>query len=74
MPGALGFFTRLQHALKTADLRRVLITAQVHNELNLWHNLIYSLASSTTHLRLIQPHLTTWTGATGASLYGMGEL
>ena len=34
--GAGGMFSSLQHALKTADARRVKLTFHVHNALNLW--------------------------------------
>ena len=34
--GAEGMFSRLQHVLKATDSRRFIMTAQVHDELNLW--------------------------------------
>ena len=39
----------LQHALKTADGRRIIITSQVHNKLNMWHYLIASLSSNSAN-------------------------
>ena len=69
--GAAVMFIRLQHALKTSDNRRVLLTPKVHDDLNLCRYIIASLASRPTCLGGIKPHPTTWKGPTDASLEGM---
>ena len=53
--GAAGMFTRLQNALKTAKGRRINLTTPVHKELNVWRQLVASLATRPTHLRKIRP-------------------
>ena len=62
--GSKGMFRRLNHALKTADARKVGLTAHIHNELNLWWNFIDSLGDRPTHIREIRmtPPPPTWTG------------
>ena len=57
--GSHGMFSRLQHALQVAMGRQVSIIAAVHNEINLWRNLISSLAEHPTHLRDICPNEPT---------------
>ena len=65
-------FTRLQHALKKTNGRRINLTPPVKEELTVWRHLVASLATRPTHLREIRPHPPTWIGATDASLTGMG--
>ena len=74
IPGETGIFSRLHQILKTAEGRRVTLTAQVQRELNLWRQLIFSLAKRPTHLRKIRPHPPTWTGAMKEYLKGMGRV
>ena len=49
IPGVVGMFIRLHHEVKNEDGRRVLVTAQVYGEMNLWRHLIHSLAARPTH-------------------------
>ena len=65
-------FSRLQHALKTADGRRVLLNAHMNNEINLWLHFTCYQYERTTHLREITPHPPTWTGVMDAPLKGIG--
>ena len=65
-------FTWVQHALKRVTGRQAQLTADVHNELEDWRELVRSLASQPTHLRGLQPFLSTWIGSTDASGSGMG--
>ena len=65
-------FTRLQHALKRTNGRRINLTTPVQEELSVWHHLVASLATRPTHLCEIWPHPPTWIGATDASLTGIG--
>ena len=65
-------FTRVQHDLKRVTGRHVQLTADVHNELEAWRELVRSLASRTTHLRKLQPLPPTWIGTTNALGYRMG--
>ena len=69
-----GMFTRVQHDLKRVTGRHFQITADVHNELEAWHELVLSLASQPTHLRKLQTSPPTWIGTTNASGSGMGGL
>ena len=48
-----------QHTLKKVDDRHVILTPQIHNELNLWQIFITSLASRPTNLWEIIPHHLT---------------
>ena len=72
IPGVVGMFIRLHQEVKTEDGRRVLLTAQVYGELNIWRHLIHSLAARPTHLRENFQHPPTWTVATETYLEGMG--
>ena len=70
--GAAGMFTRLQHALKRANGRRIILTTPVQKESTVWRHVVASLATRTTHLREIWLHPPTWIGDTDAYLTGMG--
>ena len=70
--GAVGMFTRIQHAFKTAKGLRINLTTPVHEELTVWRHLVASLATRPTHICEIRPHPPTWIGVTDASLTGMG--
>ena len=49
--GTTGIFSRLQHVLNTADDRCVILTPQVHNDLNLRQIFLTTLVSRLTHFR-----------------------
>ena len=65
-------FTRVQHALTRADRSHIHLTADVHNNLEAFHNLFRSLTSRPIHLRKLHNFPLTWMGTTGASGSGMG--
>ena len=71
---AEGMPSRLQHALKTANSRRVKLTLHVNDGLNLWIHSVDSLGDKTTHLRDIRPRPPTWTGSTYDYLILMGGI
>ena len=71
IPEAMGIFIRLQHVMKITEGRRLILTIQVNDKLNLCQNLIISLAKRPTHLSEIRPHLPTWIGATDTPLKGI---
>ena len=70
--GSKGMFTRVQHALKKAVGPRVQLTTNVHNDLETWHELVFSLANRPTRLRELEPFSPSWIGTTDASGAGMG--
>ena len=51
--GSQGMFSRLQHALKAVDTRRVKLNPHVHDELNLWRHFVDLLEDWPTHLQKI---------------------
>ena len=65
-------FTRLQHALKSANGRKINLSTPVQEELTVCRHLVASLATRPTHLRENRPHPPTLIGATDDSLTGMG--
>ena len=70
--GSRGMFTRVQHALKRVTGRHVQLTADMHDELEAWRELVRSLASRPTYLHKLQPFPPIWIGTTNASGSGMG--
>ena len=69
--GSRGMFKKVQHALKGATGRHVHLTADVHNNLEAWHELVCSLSSRPTYLREQQPFPPTWMGKINALGYTM---
>ena len=67
-------FTRVQHALKIVTGSHIQPTADVHNDLEAWRELVCSLARQPTHLRKLQPSPPTWIGTINALGSGMGGL
>ena len=70
--GSRGMFTRVQHALTRSDRSHIHLTADVHNNLEAFHNLFRSVTSHPIHLRKLHNFPLTWMGTTGASGSGMG--
>ena len=64
-------FTRVQHALKREAGRHVQLTADMHDDLNAWRELVRSLSSRPTHLRKLAPFAPTCIGTTDALGSGM---
>ena len=50
------------------------ITAAVHDDINLWQQLILLLAERPTHIQEIYSNKPTWIGATDVSLKVMGSI
>ena len=65
-------FTCVQHALTKASSQHVDLTADIHDELDTWRDLVRRLASRTTHLHKLDPSPPTWIRSTNASITGMG--
>ena len=72
--GEAGMFSRIQHAMITVEVQRILITVAVHNELNLWRYFIASLAERPKNLREIHSNLLQRMGEIYASLEGMDRV
>ena len=64
-------FIRVQHSLKRAVGRHVQLTTYVHDELEVWREVVYSLANRPTHLRELEPFAPSRIGSTVASGSGM---
>ena len=62
----------MQHALTGASGRHFQLTADVHNKLEVWRDLVCSLASSPTYLCELQPFSPTWMGNKNSSGSGIG--
>ena len=62
----------MSYAASRLTGRHVQLTADVHDELETWRELVCSLFSRPTHLRKLQPFSPTWIGTTNASGSGMG--
>ena len=70
--GLRVMFKHVQHALKRATGRHVQLTADVHNDLEAWRKLVYTLTRQPTQLRELQPFISTWIGSINALGSGMG--
>ena len=60
--GEEGVFSWTKKALNIYGGRRVVVTDQVHEKLNLWHHFIESLGKRPTHLRDIQLNTMPYKG------------
>ena len=72
LPGSRGLFSVLQHALSTADARRVRITPQVWAMAADFRTIADSLRARPTRLRELIPTTPTYMGACDACQAGMG--
>ena len=68
----MGVFKRVHHFLKRASKMHVQLTADVSKDLDVWCNLVSSLASRHTHLCDLWSFTPTWMGTTDTSDSGMG--
>ena len=69
--GDRGLFTRLQHALTLAKVRRIALSIAVHYKLKAWHYFMANLEDRPNHLRELKPFTLTWLVVTYASVTGM---
>ena len=69
-----GISGHMQNALQVSKLKRVFLSVNVHDYINLWWYLLSSLTKLPNHLWEIQPHPLTCSGAIDASLEGMWVL